>query len=45
MVEAMTWKIIASSSLQWHHRPTKFHENPPIGPIVIKGNTDIQTDW
>jgi hypothetical protein len=43
MVETMIWKIIAWSSLQRHHRPTKFYENPPIGSIVIKGNTDRQT--
>jgi hypothetical protein len=23
--------------LQWHHLPTKLHENPPIGSKVISG--------
>jgi hypothetical protein len=27
--------------LQWHHLPTKFHENPPTGSKVFSG--DIQT--
>jgi hypothetical protein len=30
--------------LQWHHLPTKFHENSPIGSKVISGtHTHIHT--
>jgi hypothetical protein len=35
--EAMGLKIIASRSLEWHHLPTKFHENLPSSSKVISG--------
>jgi hypothetical protein len=37
MADATRLKIWRRCHLQWHHQPTKFHENPPIGSKVIKG--------
>jgi hypothetical protein len=37
------YKMWRRGRLQWHHLPTKFHENPPIGSEVISGGrTDTQ---
>jgi hypothetical protein len=44
MVEVMGLKIVSSRSLEWHHLPTKFHENLPVSSEVIsREHTDRQT--
>jgi hypothetical protein len=42
MVEAMGCKIMHQGPLEWHHLPTTFHENLPVGSKVISG--DKHTD-
>jgi hypothetical protein len=37
MAEATRLKMWLRGHLQWHHLPTKFHENPPVGSKVISG--------
>jgi hypothetical protein len=45
MVEDMRLKLLHLGPTGWHHLPTKFQENPPIGSEVIAGDrqTHIQT--
>jgi hypothetical protein len=36
MVQDMGLKITANEGrLEWQHMPTKFHENPPIGDVMM----------
>jgi hypothetical protein len=42
MVEAMGLKIRHRGPLQWHHLPTKSHENLPIGSTIDRGSTHRQ---
>jgi hypothetical protein len=35
MVDAMGLKLLHQGPLEWHHLPTKFHENLPISSKVI----------
>jgi hypothetical protein len=44
MVEATRLKKWYGGYLQWHHLPTKFHENQPIGSKVIRGGTHRHTN-
>jgi hypothetical protein len=45
MAEATRLKKWHRGQLQWHHMPTKFHENSPIGSKVISGgHTEGQAD-
>jgi hypothetical protein len=44
MAKATGLKMWHRGHLQWHHLPTKFDENPPIGSKVIIGGY-IGTDW
>jgi hypothetical protein len=45
IIESTVLRIISSRSLEWHHLPTKCHENLPSGSKVIGGeNTDRHTD-
>jgi hypothetical protein len=41
MIEAMGLKIISTRSPEWHHFPTKFHENiPSSSKVITGGHTD-----
>jgi uncharacterized protein YneF (UPF0154 family) len=44
MAEVTRLEMWPRGHLQWHHLPTKFHENPPIGSKVISGK-HTQTGW
>jgi hypothetical protein len=45
VAEAMGLKMCPRGHLQWHHLPTKFHENPLIGSKLTSGHTHIHTAW
>jgi hypothetical protein len=46
MVEAMALKLLQRGPLEWHHLPTKYHEDLPSGSKIINGGqTEKQTDW